>query len=455
MNVTGPHKNKKKEKLGQPKRWYLSYFSPRTLSDGSFVRDDAGNLVLQRHRPYFATKAEANAEKKRLQEQATVAGTSDTVLDPESALDYAKAKKIVGDKITLVDVAEFWRRHHPADLAKQRIEALADLFLEKMALNLGKGRDWSDLCSRLTTWINSANVSSRYPETIKRAEVLEYLWALKKGDGTPAAPRTKMNHKTAIVRFFNWLVAQQMLEKSPIGIIKKSDLPRVVRKEVEFLTLVEAERYLRAAERYCPQMVAHEIIQLISGVRSDEEMGNFDGKWVFPSTQQITIPAEIAKTGKREVIKEVEPVFWSWWKIYGRKGLLRPKNFNPNWYRIRVLALIDDQAEADELAKLPIKTLLRLPVASGLSEWKWNARRRSFCTYHVAKHDSAEITARLLRHRGSISTLYDSYQGHGVTQEDGVKYFNIQPQPVANPILPEITPKGIVKLQMFARATQE
>jgi hypothetical protein len=40
--------------------------------------------------------------------------------------------------------------------------------------------------------------------------------------------------------------------------------------------------------------------------------------------------------------------------------LARPKNHSPRWDRIRVLAAMDNREEADRLARLPIKHLLRL-----------------------------------------------------------------------------------------------
>jgi hypothetical protein len=195
--------------------------------------------------------------------------------------------------------------------------------------------------------------------------------------------------------------------------------------------------------------VAHEIVQLISGVRSDEEMADFRAEFVHLRTRQIEIPAEIAKMNERDVIENLEDNFWAWWAAYGPKeGLLRPKYYGPKWDRLRVLASIDDQAVADRLARLPIKYLLREPIAKpALEKWPWNGRRRTFCTFHVAKHQSADKTALILRHQGDIATLHKSYRGRGVTQSDGVEYFTLVPEPVASPILPERVLKGIVARQ--------
>lgn len=77
-----------------------------------------------------------------------------------------------------------------------------------------------------------------------------------------------------------------------------------------------------------------------------------------------------------------------------------------------------------------------------LEHWPWNARRRSFCTYHIAKHQSAAKTALIMRHRGSSYTLHNSYRGLGVTQDEGTAYFEIMPKPVAHPVRPGVFLRG-------------
>ena len=110
-----------------------------------------------------------------------------------------------------------------------------------------------------------------------------------------------------------------------------------------------------------------------------------------------------------------------------------------------VLAAMVNREEADRLARLPIKHLLRLPELGEIRRrepWPWNARRRRFCTYHIAKHQSAAKTALIMRNRGSSYTLHNSYRRLGVTQEQGVAYFGIMPEPVSRPIRPEIVLRG-------------
>jgi hypothetical protein len=438
IKITGPHLDKKKKHAGAPKCWYLYWTTPLKNADGTVkLVNDAPEL--ERHRPYYATRAEAEADKARIEAQYERTGSGEFIFDRTAAADYEAAKKIVGN-VPLVEIARFWRLHHP-EQPKQKISELYPLFIADAKERLGETRHIDDLDYRVGIYV--ATAGERYPDTVTRADIMTYLKALK------LAPRTRRNHKQSICRFFNWLLDTGHVTSNPAAGIKKRMLPKETRSEIRFLKFDQTERYLRAAERYDPDLVAHEVVQLLAGVRADDEMANFDAKYVLPDTKEVVVPESIAKMDERDVIEGLEDCFWSWWSVYGKEeGLLRVKNYEPRWYRIRVLASILDQARADELARLPIKTLLKLEIAkNALKEWPWNARRRTFCTHHIAKHKSADKTAEIMRHHGSTYTLHNSYKGLGVTQAKGVMYFEIQPCPVAHPIRPELPLRGIVRKQ--------
>jgi hypothetical protein len=439
MKIGGPYYDKLRR--GQPKPWYLSRSTERKNPDGSSVIGTNGKALRQRQRTYYESKSLATADIPRIRAQQEETGSSGYVLNRKAAEEYEIAKKITGEN-SLVEVAKFWRLHHPAT-PKAKLGELLPGFLKDLESRVEKGRHVDDRTSRLGAFLR-AGYDGRYPETVTRANVLDYVKGI-----ADVAPRTRRNHKTAIVEFFNWLVEKQYLLVNPASGIRKRHLPKEKKQEIRFLKLDQVERYLRAAERYDPKMVPHEIVQLIAGVRADDEMAKFRAEMVLPETREVLVPSEVAKTEEREVIENLEESFWAWWKAYGPKeGLLRPKYYDPRWYRLRVLSQVADQKAADELARLPIKTLLaREDSKTAMGRWPWNARRRTFCTYHVAKYQSADKTALLLRHRGSPYTLHNSYRGLGVTQAQGVAYFNILPKPCRRPIRPERPERGIIVQQ--------
>jgi hypothetical protein len=455
LKITGPFLDRAKRLNGQPSCWFLRYSTPRTRADGTVILDGVGKPLLKRHRPYYPSKSKAEADKPHIEEQHGTAGAGSFLFDRNAASDYEAARKITGG-VLLVEVARFWRLHHP-EKPGENCRALYLRYIDEAEARFGtrardgerkkRTRHIDDLRSRVGSFVKMG-FGDRFPETVTQRELLDYLKGLKDCEA-----RTVRNHKNALSAFFGWIRDQQMIANNPAAGIRKRMLPKEQKKEIGFLSLEQVESYLRAAERYAPEMVAHEVVQLVSGVRADDEMGDFRAEFVLPQTKEVVIPAAIAKTGKREVINSLESSFWDWWSVYGpKKGLLRPRNYGPRWDRLRVLASIRNQAEADKLARLPIKSLLKLPVAkAALGRWPWNGRRRTFCTFHIAMHESAAKTALILRHRGSAETLHNSYRGMGVAKEQGRAYFKIMPLPFAKPILPIIEAKGIIRIQREKR----
>lgn len=442
MEITGPFLDRSKK--GQPKPWYLRYSTQKLNADGTVVLRPDGHPLLQRHRPYYATRARAEADRPRIIEQYGAAGGGEFLFDRGAAADYEAAKKMVGE-MPLVEIAKFWKLHHP-DHTKAKLREYLKEFLGEIENKHGKKRYWHDLKSRVGTFLG-AGFGERYAESVARRDITAYL------KGLTCEARTKRNHRASIGAFFAWLLARERITSNPARGISKWDLPVGQKKEIRFLTLEQVSRYLRAAERYAPELVAHEVVQLFAGVRADDEMKDFRAEFVLPQTREVVIPEAIAKTKKREVMDGLEENFWAWWKTYApHKGLLRPNNYLRRWTRLRVLASVDDQDESDRLARIPVKALLKTPLAAtAIASWPWNARRRTFCTHHVAKYQSADKTALILRHRGSSYTLHNSYRGLGVTQEQGREYFQLLPKPVENPIKPDFVAKGIVLLQAQKR----
>lgn len=443
LKICGPFRDKRRRHPA--KQWYLSYFVPKKDAAGAVVMRD-GRAVLERKRPYYETRVLAEEDKPRLAAQYAAAGASTGgVLSRDLVAELEEAKKLVPEA-RLPDVARFWRSHHPLGNVK-RVRDLAPLYLAAVELRVGRTRHFEDLKSRVGT-IFVRHFGDRIPETLTQREGLAWLTSFP---GRAKSGRTVLNLKQAACGFFNWLKEEGHSTHNPFGGIKRRRLPKITSKEIGFLGLEAAEAYLRACERYDPELVAHEIVQLLAGVRADDEMKNFRGEWVLPQTREVVIPAAFAKTGKREVIGELEAAFWAWWKVYGRAGLLRPYNGRRRWLRVRVLARLPDGEEKNELARLTPRALAGTVAAkAAAAAWPWNARRRTFVTFHVAKHQSADKTALIIRHRGDTYTLHNSYRGLGVTQRLGVKFFELRPQPVKRPEPPPASTRPerkVVRLQ--------
>lgn len=436
MKISGPHFDPRRKDAN--KSWYLSYFAAVLDASGK-PKLENGSPIKKRYRPYFETKKAAKAEKESLGEQYNATGSGVFVHSREALVDYEAAKRVLPKGVSMLTAAKFFLKHNP-EVVPATIEQRRTDFLDYMEKLHGRDRHLSDLKSRTQSLVDA--FASRVPDTITRREAMAYLFEL------PCAPRTKLNHKRVCCNFFNWMLTIECcVSQNPFGGIKRKQLPKIVAKEVRFLSLEQVERYLRAAERYDPEIVAHEVLQFFAGVRADDEMASFRGEWVQPELRQVLTPEEMTKSGIRDVIDGLEDNFWKWWEIYGHEGLLRPENYGPRFDRVRILAAVADQSEADRLAVLPFKTLRSPRHMLTLKEWPWNARRRTFCSYKVAKDGSAGTAAQILRHKGGEGILRKSYLGLGITKKQGEAYFGLLPRKVEHPILSQHEPKGIVRLQ--------
>lgn len=424
MNIRGPFRNKRRG------NWYLSYFVPKLGPNGAAVLTSDGKVVLDRHRPHYDSKDLAAADKPRILAQFGAGGGGDFVHSRTAQEDYERARKLLPPGVTVAMAAQFYLKHNPTGEAVTLEKAREDFLAHHKLLVGDKSRGYKDYSWRTKAFV--AKFPGRLAASIVRTEAIDYLLRVEGG------ARSKLNHKRALCRWGNWMLKRGIRTDNPFGGIKRDELPKVLAKEVEFLPLESAEAYLRACERYDPELVAHEAIQFFAGVRADDEMASFRGEWVKCETREVVTPAEMTKTGVREVINGLEENFWAWWKAYGREtGLLRPTNCKKRLWRIRILSQIADHKQADALAGMWIDKLLRQPFSKSLlDKWPWNARRRTFCTHHVAKHESAAKTALILRHRGDPETLHNCYRGLGVTKRQGEKYFELMPDKVAAPIRP-------------------
>lgn len=434
MKISGPHRDLQRKDA--KKSWYLSYFAP-VLDDGGKPVLIDGRAKKTRRRPYFQSKALAEAHKESLADQYNATGSGSFVHSREAQSDYERARRLLPAGVTVEAAAAFYLKHHPAGEVVT-IEVARERFLTALQQLRGKDHHYQDLKTRTAAVVRA--FAGRDPNTITRPEAMAFLLAL------PQKPRGLLNYKRAACNFFNWMLTTQppLIEANPFGGIKRKQLPKILQKEIEFLPLDRVERYLRAAERYDPDLVAHEAVQLFAGVRADDEMADFRGEWVKAATKEIVTPAEITKTGKRDVISGLEENFWAWWTVHGREGLLRPANYEPRWKRLRILAAAADQVTRDQLARMPVKRLLsqhRPPP------WPWNARRRTFCSYKVAKDGSAGKAAQILRHKGGEAILRNSYLGTGITPAQGALYFSLLPKKVRQPIRPVVEARGVILLQ--------
>ena len=169
MEITGPFLDRAKKRRRAPACWYRRYATTKLNPDSTLVLDAGGKAVLQRHRPYYESKAKAEADKPSIREQHEKTGSGQFLFDRKAAEDYESATKLVGG-VSMIEIAKFWRLHHP-DKPKRKLAELLQAFLADVKVRNGEGRHYSDLKSRVGAFI-AASFGDRYADTITRQEVL-------------------------------------------------------------------------------------------------------------------------------------------------------------------------------------------------------------------------------------------------------------------------------------------
>lgn len=228
MKINGPTLDSSKR--GQPRPWFLSYFAPKFREDGSMITHADGRPVLQRMRPHYESRAKALADIPRIRVQHESTGSGSFLFDRNAANDYESAKRLVG-KVPLLEVARFWKRHHP-DEPDRRLGELLGEFLADIELRLGRGRHYSDRKSRLNAFL-VAGFKDRFSGSIERMEILEYLPPDDDQRTVFAEVSAGLNARTAHV-FSKVIAARAKRHAQPVRLVDALWLATVVVESGDF-----------------------------------------------------------------------------------------------------------------------------------------------------------------------------------------------------------------------------
>ncbi|VGO16681.1 hypothetical protein PDESU_05272 [Pontiella desulfatans] len=211
-------------------------------------------------------------------------------------------------------------------------------------------------------------------------------------------PVTQRGYQANWMVFFSWCVANRLCPVSPMAGMKKI---KVVRGEVDFMQVADVKAFFGKAVEIHKELAPALALAFFAGMRSAsiERMVRDD---IDFEHRRIRFQAQRQKTNKRFMVQGYPDNLWDWLEPW------RTEKELPHWpgstftkYRNQIYSA----------AKV------RFPN---------NAGRHSFCTHHVALYGSADRTATLLTHRGSVSTLYDHYCGC-TTKDEAERYFQIMP----------------------------
>jgi integrase len=341
-----------------------------------------------RKRLFFETAGERDREFFRLKRIAESQGREVFSVSAGDVQLLREVRELLPPGVDVREAVRFFLEHHrPVNAVVLSVATHG--YLEQMAfrrLDPDHQRHAGRLLGRLKGSLGDVAVGS-----ISAAMMQAFLLAL------PFAAVTVRDHQKHFRAFFRWCVGQGFCLRSPMA---GGKLLEVAESEPGFMGVDEVRKLFLAGLEVDPLFVPALALSFFGGLRSSSIRRLKRDDLLFEE-RGIRMPGAVHKTGRRFFVQGFEDNLWSWLEAWrGLKAL--PVWPSSSW----------------------IKSRERMTKKAGVV-YPHNGGRHSFCTYHVALHGSADRTATLLTHRGSVSMLYDHYRGNA-TRAEAVRYFGIK-----------------------------
>jgi integrase len=305
-----------------------------------------------------------------------------------AAIEYAEARKILGE-YALVDAARFFKHHHShAITGKLVVDAVAEYVAEKKA----EGRAelyLTDLEYRLGQFASAFSVEVRQltPENVR-----DFFSALK------FSARSYNNHRRAIGTFFTFCQSRGWLPDDA-QLLSRVGKRKEEHSEIEIFTPYELRKLL---ENATPKMATCLALQAFAGIRSEEVLRL---NWQDLSRRPgfVEISGGKAKTRQRRLI----PIC----------------NALAGWLDAAPAHDADEKVWPHSkpfFFEAQKKTATDAKVA-----WKANALRHSFITYRVAQTKNVEAVS--LEAGNSPEIIFHNYR-QLATESDADQWFSILPE---------------------------
>lgn len=351
----------------------------------------------KRQRLFFRLKKDAQAHADGIKERTESFGASSATIAPSLAEDAQRAADILKPwGASLTDAAIFLSAHREAISASRTVaDATAD-FLKACGHLRGRTiQGYRQACDRVKDALGTRMLATLTAEEIVKAADLD-------SSGASAANRFR-----CIRAWWKWCAKKGWCDADTI---KPIDAPRTASgDEVSTLTPSEVRALLTTAEKHYPEAVASIVLLTFAGIRP-EELAKLEAGHV--TTSGITIPAGVAKKGRRRFI-EASPTLADWLAKYPFKACT-------NWRQVfsAVRRLAGWQVESRLLADPP-------PASRG--PWPQNCLRHTHASCAIASGIPLESLLFEFGHTGSPAVLRTHYVGR-IEKRDALDFFSIRPK---------------------------
>ncbi|MFO7871319.1 MAG: hypothetical protein R6V03_07810 [Kiritimatiellia bacterium] len=343
-----------------------------------FVRkDDQG-------KPFRNKKhAERYANKKRIERNKL--GHDALRLTEADKKDAAKALRVLNNKASLEDAANFYIRHTAPAGGALTVKEMYEYYLQR---KITAGLSESHLASLRTRVGKFAkDFGSHQLHDLTTFEIEHWL----DSNGFKGANRN--NYKNYLSGFFNYAVHSNHLLLNPVdGVLRSRTKSR--KQPPRIFSVSEVNTILTTASEYEPEMVPYFAIGIFAGLRPMAELRILDWKNINWNTKEIFVYS--TKTDEVRYV-DLSDNLVSWLLPYRRnKGSI--------YYSRKAFNKVIEKSDL---------------------EWGIDAMRHTFASFYLAQHNNVNATLLQMGHRGN-QTLFAHYRS-AVSKRNAEQFWSILP----------------------------
>ena len=307
---------KRKKRNGKAYTIYtVSYVGPTGRTRRDFANLDEAkaeaNLIARSIAGFDAQRLNLNGDDARHYQQACDTIRATGLPLHSVAHEFARAFDILGGA-HIVEAARYYKKHVDVDLPQvtvaeavrkfyeaKKAEGLSDTYLKDIRGLLGDKelrRKFAQREVRQKHDVKGSGFADDFRcslSSIQPEDLREYLNAKRVG------LVSKENHRRMLVVLFNFAKKQGWLRKNEETVADALDTYKIKQRDAEIYTPAELARMLNAADA---DFVPYLALIAFGGVRREELYKGLSWGAINFDRETITVPASIAKTGRKRKI---------------------------------------------------------------------------------------------------------------------------------------------------------
>src|SRR2546430_8690821 len=339
---------------------------------------DLGRIQGRRQRRCFRRRGAAQAFLKVARKEAQQHGHHAFALSDAERVELLAARdRLRAAGFSLNQAVEFVLQRRP-----KREATLRDAIDECVEAKRASGKRAGYVAHFESTLLGfAAGRGDRLVSAIERDEIEAWLT----GNGWAAA--TRKNHRGDVLTFFTWAVSRGYAAEVPA--LERVSLEA---KPPGILSVEQCRKLLATVHATDRGLLAYLVIGLFAGVRP-QEIRALTWADVDLRRRFVQISGKVAKDRRRRLVRLSANAI-AWLRLGGE---LPVKNFFRRWARARQQAELNARPHPGPLPQ------------ERVASWPHDALRHSFASYHLAHHQSQDLTAHEPGH-GSPAMLFAHYR---------------------------------------------